>query len=367
MHQVAELAHVVRPRVIAQAILRGDAEAPEGESFAVDHPVDVIAQQVGHVLRVFAQRRHAHDEHVEVRQQVAAQRLAAGALLDSRLRGGDEARAQRHRLGSTPHAHELSRLEHAVQQPLHARGQILDLVNEERAAASLLEQALLADARRLAAEQAALRIRLAQCARDQRDERLGRVRAVLVHVARKGFASRARLADEQQRRGVGRYLLQLGAQLLHQAALADRRGECSAEQFPRLAVAPAGIERALHGAQQLGERQRLLDEVEGPEARGLDRRLDGAVPGHHDDRAAVGDARGPFAQQRDAVDVGHPDVQQHEIGDLPRARGARLRGVGGDVHLVAFLGEDLLQQAADVRLVIDHENVWVTHALSLRI
>jgi hypothetical protein len=50
-----------------------------------------------------------------------------------------------------------------------------------------------------------------------------------------------------------------------------------------------------------------------------------------------------------------------------RARGARLRGVGGDVNLVAFLGENLLQQAADVRLVIDHENMWVTHALSLRI
>jgi hypothetical protein len=123
---------------------------------------------------------------------------------------------------------------------------------------------------------------------------------------------------------------------------------------------------ALHGAQELGERQGLFDEVERAEARGLHRRLHRAVPGHHHYRAAVGGGDRPFTQQRDAVDVRHPDVEQHEIGHLPRARGARLRGVGGHVHFVAFLGEDLLQQPADIRLVIDHENVWTAHALSLR-
>ena len=143
-------------------------------------------------------------------------------------------------------------------------------------------------------------------------------------------------------------------------------GQRRAEQLARLAVAPAGIERALHGAQQLRERQRLLDEIEGAEARRLDRGLDRAVPGHHHHRAAVGGRGRPFAQQRDAVDIGHPDVEQHQVRDLARARGARLRRVGGDVHLVALLGEDFLQQAADVGLVIDHQNVWTAHALSLR-
>ena len=74
----------------------------------------------------------------------------------------------------------------------------------------------------------------------------------------------------------------------------------------------------------------------------------------------------PFAQQRDAIDVGHPDVEQHEIRRLPRARGARLLGVGGDIHLVALFGENLLQETADVRLVVDHQNVCRAHALSLR-
>ena len=130
-----------------------------------------------------------------------------------------------------------------------------------------------------------------------------------------------------------------------------------AEELAGLAVPAAGIERALDRAQQLGERQRLLDEVEGAEARRLDRGLDRAVAGHHDHRTAIGGAGRPLAQQRDAVDVGHPDVEQHEVGHLAGARGARLRGVGGDVDVVAFLGEDLLEQAADVRLVVDDENV----------
>ena len=50
-----------------------------------------------------------------------------------------------------------------------------------------------------------------------------------------------------------------------------------------------------------------------------------------------------------------------------RAREARAwAAFGGHVDLVAFLGEDLLQQAADVRLVIDDQNVWTAHARSLR-
>jgi hypothetical protein len=34
-------------------------------------------------------------------------------------------------------------------------------------------------------------------------------------------------------------------------------------------------------------------------------------------------AAAPFLEQRDAVDVGHPDVQQHEVGLEQRSRTAR--------------------------------------------
>ena len=281
----------------------------------------------------------------------------AGALLDPRLRRGQQPGPELHRLAPAD-AGELPGLEHPDQQALHARGQILDLVNEERAVAGFLQHpGDLGAVALLAPEQACLRVRLAQAARHQGHERCAGARALLVQVAREGFAPGAGLADQQHRRGIARDLLQLGAQLLHDAALADRDGERCAEELAGLAVAAAGIERALHGAQQLGQRQRLLHEIEGAQARRLDRGLDRAVTGHHDHRAAVGGAGRPLAQQRDAVDVGHPDVEQHQVGYLPGARGARLRGVGGHVDLVALLGEDLLEQTADVRFVIDHENV----------
>ena len=94
MHQVTQLAHVVRPGIIAQAILRGDAEAPERQAIRIDHAVDLMTQQIRHVLGVLAQRRHAYDEHVQVRQQIAAQCLTASALLDPRLRRGQDAGAE---------------------------------------------------------------------------------------------------------------------------------------------------------------------------------------------------------------------------------------------------------------------------------
>ncbi len=43
-------------------------------------------------------------------------------------------------------------------------------------------------------------------------------------------------------------------------------------------------------------------------------------------------------------------------GICARARAARLGGVGGNLDLVAFLGENLLQKPADVRLIIHHQD-----------
>src|SRR6202034_4940539 len=130
----------------------------------------------------------------------------------------------------------------------------------------------------LLSEQAALGVRLAQRARGQCDERRGAAWPALVDVTRDRLAARAGLADQQHRRGVRGELLQLGAQLLHPPALADRHRERGAENLAGLAVAAPRIERALHGAQQFRERQRLLDEVEGAEPRRLDGSLDRAVP-----------------------------------------------------------------------------------------
>jgi hypothetical protein len=158
-----------------------------------------------------------------------------------------------------------------------------------------------------------------------------------VHVAGEGFASRAGLADQHHRGVVPRDLLHLLAQPLHQPALADRRNQRRNQRALRLATAFAGLERALGGTQELRDRERLLDEVEGAEARRLDRGLDCAVAGEHHDGAAQRVLLVPLAQQRDAVHVRHPDIEQHEIGLLARSCAARGGRVGGDLDLVALL------------------------------
>ena len=186
-----------------------------------------------------------------------------------------------------------------------------------------------------------------------------------MNVARERFAPRARLADDQHRRLVRSDLLNLLAQRVHRAALADRRDQRRHERAARLAAVATGIERALDRAQELGERQRLLDEIERAEPRRFDRGLDRAVAGHHHDRAGRAVRLRPFAQQRDAVGVRHPDVQQHQVGIVLRADGARLGGVRGDVYFVAFVREDLLQEPADLGFIIDDQYARCAHARSL--
>ena len=90
MHQVLQFADVAGPRVIAQAVLRGDAEVAERQAFVVDEPIDVVAQQFRHVLRVIAQRRNAQRQHVQVRKQVEAEwlgpRVSKPGCADDRMR-----------------------------------------------------------------------------------------------------------------------------------------------------------------------------------------------------------------------------------------------------------------------------------------
>ena len=100
-----------------------------------------MPQQLRHVLGVLAQRRHTHDQRVEVREQVAPQALAPGALLDAGLRRGQEPRAQAEGLAA-PETRELPGLEHPDEQPLCGGRQILELVYEERPAARFIPHRL---------------------------------------------------------------------------------------------------------------------------------------------------------------------------------------------------------------------------------
>src|SRR5262249_25149528 len=64
VHQVLQLADIVRPRIVTQSVLRRNTEAPEGQPFGVDDPIHVVSQQLGNIFRVIPQRRGADNQHV---------------------------------------------------------------------------------------------------------------------------------------------------------------------------------------------------------------------------------------------------------------------------------------------------------------
>src|SRR5688572_12500914 len=362
LHQVAEFPDVARPGVVPQAVLGRHREAPERHAILVHQAVHVMSQQVGDVLRVLAQRRDADRNDLEVGEQVAPH--TARRPVVTRQRRGDESDLEwNHRTRAL--ALPAALLEVREQEALGVRRQVLDAAEEQRATPRLLVYARLRLATGGAAAQARRGAGVVEARATDGDEGTGGARAERMHVAGECLAAGAGLADQHHRGVVAGDLLHLLAQLLHDAALADRRDQRRDQCALRLAPALACLQRPFRGAQELGDGQRLFDEVEGAEACGLDRGFHGAVPGQHDDRAAQGVLLVPLAQQRDAVHVGHPDVEQHEVRLLARGGAARGGGVGRDLDLVTFLGQDLRQQAADVGLVVDDQYSRRTHAFSL--
>ncbi|MCY1302310.1 hypothetical protein D9M70_519600 [compost metagenome] len=85
---------------------------------------------------------------------------------------------------------------------------------------------------------------------------------------------------------------------------------------------------------------------------------------HHDDGHGQLALRGPFLEQADAIGIGHPDIEQHEIGRAGRAVFARLLRVFREFDHVAFVAEDLREQLPDSHFVIDYEDGCHTSPLN---
>ena len=135
------------------------------------------------------------------------------------------------------------------------------------------------------------------------------------------------------------------AALVPSAASETCRGSCAAATLNARAIVD----------EQLGQPDRLFQEVERADLGGVDRGLDRAVPGHHHHRHRQQSVARPLAQQRHAVGVGHPDVEQHERRLRALAIGARFAGVLRRGHAIAFVLEDFRQQFANADFVVDDE------------
>ncbi len=82
--QIAQLAQVVGPGIVAQPVLRRHAAAPKLQLLAFGELIGALAQQLGHVLGVLTQRWHPQRQHRDLRVQLATDRAGlAGAAFDA--------------------------------------------------------------------------------------------------------------------------------------------------------------------------------------------------------------------------------------------------------------------------------------------
>jgi hypothetical protein len=65
----------------------------------------------------------------------------------------------------------------------------------------------------------------------------------------------------------------------------------------------------------------------------------------------------PLLEERDAIGIGHPDVEQHQIDALTRANRTRFARAVGKQDSVSFITQDFGQQFADADFIIDHEDL----------
>jgi hypothetical protein len=111
------------------------------------------------------------------------------------------------------------------------------------------------------------------------------------------------------------------------------------------------VECPLDGQVQFFVDERLGEKVEGPEADGLDGRLDRAVAGDHDDGGG-GLFLAAIGQHVEAVVGAEADVHQHQVVGLPVDGRVGLDQGGRGVGVVALLAQPIGHRGEDLPIVI---------------
>ena len=110
--------------------------------------------------------------------------------------------------------------------------------------------------------------------------------------------------------------------------------------------------------EQLLALERLDEVVVGARVQPLDARLDGVARGQHQDRHVVG--RAQAAGDLDPVELGQPEVEDHEVGVVGGRLAQRGLAVTGDAHLVALQAQRALERLGDLVVVLHDEHARVT-------
>ena len=146
----------------------------------------------------------------------------------------------------------------------------------------------------------------------------------LVHEARQRLAPAAGLADQQQRGAAAararvsssRSCWVTRLRPKSGAAVAQRGCARAARRFLPASSARSTVRSSLASDSGFSTKSKAPSRVASTAVSTV------PWPGHHHHRAVVAGHCGPLAQQRDAVGVGHPDVEQHQVRDW-RGRATR--------------------------------------------
>ena len=142
------------------------------------------------------------------------------------------------------------------------------------------------------------------------------------------------------------------------AAFLDWRGHHRTRRGGRRAHGFLRARQALlHRLQQFLQGNRLFQEIQCADACRFHRRIDRGVARHHDDRHGQQAIALPFLEQGHAVGIGHPDIQQYQVGRTGGTRFACLLRIFGQLDSMPFVAQYLREQLTDTHFIIHYEYV----------
>ena len=336
--------------------------------------LDEVLGQERDLLGALAQRRHLDLDHVEAVVEILAEAPGGHGLLDVLVGGGQHAHVHLDGVAAA-HAGELPVLEHVQELALERRVEIADLVEEDRAVVGGLELAHL--------EGMGPREGPALVAEELGFEQLARHRGavdldvgprlagrVVVDGAGHQVLAGSRLARDEDGDVHAGGLVDDLPRLLHPGAAPEV--QLLREPRPGLLLggpppgAPRARQRALDGVLQLLRREGLLDEVVGPERRGLGRALHAVAAiavGQQDDGPGVAALYPEPAQQLGPVGAVEIEVEEAEEELVVGQRRQRLVHAAGEDWLVAPLGQQAREVALRDGIGLHHEDEARPHGL----
>ena len=322
------------------------------------------------VLGPIAQRRHRDGDDVEPIEQILSKPFLLDHLREILIGRGDDTNIDTDRPRRAEPL-ELAFLKHAQDLRLGHRGEVADLVEEQRAGVGQLEAPFLAaggagEGALLVAEQLGLQEILGQGGAVDGDERAVLARRALVDGPRHALLAGAALAeDEHGGRGVG-HLLDQRHHAPEGRAGADHRPlaqQVVQALLQRLVLLDelAALERLVDQLQELLAAEGLGEEVVGAVLHGLDGFLHRAERGQEDDVQVGRDGLGR-AQQLEAGEPRHLEVGDDEVDAAALHALQRGASVGGQQHAVALARQRALEALAQAGIVVgDQQRGGIRH------